>query len=253
MTAYPALITTSRTVSSGGTRSPSDADDRPIRVRSSNTSTRPIRAPRTSTTPRVGWMSAAASRSSVVLPAPLGPRTTHRSSSSTVQSTESSNVVSPRRTVTPSIRMTKSPGSDGAGSLVVGNNDSEGDPCAATGHILADRVGLPVGCPCRARRGAVRGRVVHRGGRRSVPGRRRSRSADGASLHPHRAHLRRLARARAGGRRGAALRLPGARSVPALGGFRGPTRPRSSWTPTPGGSPAPSRTSRPPAAGRSTR
>ena len=34
---------------------------------------------------------------------------------------------------------------------------------------------------------------------------------------------------------------------------RGPTRPRSSSTPTPGGSPAPSPTSRPPAAGRSTR
>ena len=63
---------------------------------------RPCRAPRRgSRRPRtVGWICAEATCSSVVLPAPLGPRTTQRSSSSTVQSTPSSRVAWPRRTVT---------------------------------------------------------------------------------------------------------------------------------------------------------
>ena len=52
-------------------------------------------------TPPVGWIWAEATCISVVLPAPLGPRTTQRSSSSTVQSIPSRRVASPRRTVTP--------------------------------------------------------------------------------------------------------------------------------------------------------
>ena len=67
----------------------------PIRGRSSNTSTVPSTSPRMPATPDVGWICAAATWSSVVLPAPLGPRTTQRSSSSTVQSTASSRVACP--------------------------------------------------------------------------------------------------------------------------------------------------------------
>ena len=69
-----------------------------MRVRSSTRLTRPIRSPSTSTVPTVGCISAPARRSSVVLPAPLGPSTTHRSSSSTAQSTSASRVELPRRT-----------------------------------------------------------------------------------------------------------------------------------------------------------
>ena len=50
--------------------------------------------------PTVGWICAAATCSRVVLPAPLGPRMTQRSSSSTVQSIRSRRVAWPRRTVT---------------------------------------------------------------------------------------------------------------------------------------------------------
>ena len=55
----------------------------PIRGRSSKTSTVPSTSSRIPATPSVGWICAEATWSSVVLPAPLGPRTTQRSSSST--------------------------------------------------------------------------------------------------------------------------------------------------------------------------
>ena len=58
--------------------------------RSSKTSTVPSTSSRMPATPVVGWIWADATCSSVVLPAPLGPSTTQRSSSSTVQSTSSS-------------------------------------------------------------------------------------------------------------------------------------------------------------------
>ena len=53
-------------------------DAKPMRGRSSNTSVRPRVSPSTVTVPDVGCISVSASWSSVVLPAPLGPRITHR-------------------------------------------------------------------------------------------------------------------------------------------------------------------------------
>ena len=99
-TPYDAETTTSCTRSSRGIRSARAALVRPIRGRSSKTSTVPSTSPRMPATPDVGWICAEATCSSVVLPAPLGPSTTQRSSSSTVQSMPSSRVASPRRTVT---------------------------------------------------------------------------------------------------------------------------------------------------------
>ena len=88
-------------VSPRGIRSARAALVRPIRGRSSKTSTVPSTSSRIPATPSVGWIWAEATWSSVVLPAPLGPRITQRSSSSTVQSMLSSRVARPRRTVTP--------------------------------------------------------------------------------------------------------------------------------------------------------
>ena len=95
-------------VSSVGTRPARLALASPIRGRSSKTSTRPSRSPSSSTVPVVGCISAAASRRSVVLPAPLGPSTTQRSSSSTVQSRSASRSLPLRRTPTPAMRITVS-------------------------------------------------------------------------------------------------------------------------------------------------
>ena len=78
----------------------------PIRGRSSKTSTAPSVSPSSRTSPRVGCMCAEASASSVVFPAPLGPRITHRWSASTAQSTPRSRWVSPRTTSTPVILTT---------------------------------------------------------------------------------------------------------------------------------------------------
>ena len=61
----------------------------PTRRRSSRTSVRPSRSPSTSTTPDVGWSYSAATRSSDVLPLPLGPSTSHRSPSPTANDTSS--------------------------------------------------------------------------------------------------------------------------------------------------------------------
>ena len=77
-----------------------------MRGRSSKTSVVPSTSSRIPATPEVGCICAAATWSSVVLPAPLGPRTTQRSSSSTSQLTSSSSSDWPRRTVTPANSMT---------------------------------------------------------------------------------------------------------------------------------------------------
>ncbi len=69
------------TFSAGGTWSATTALARPIRGRRSKTSVAPSRSPRISAVPSVGNSWVAATWSSVVLPAPLGPMTTHRSSS----------------------------------------------------------------------------------------------------------------------------------------------------------------------------
>src|SRR5699024_199022 len=74
----------------------------PMRGRSSKTSTAPIRSPRMSTVPAVACIREAASCTTVVLPAPLGPSTTQRSPSSTDQASESRVGCVPRRTVTSS-------------------------------------------------------------------------------------------------------------------------------------------------------
>ena len=222
-------------------------------MRSSNTLTRPSRSPSTCTAPTVGCSSADASRSSVVLPAPFGPSTTQRSSSSTAQLTWRNSIEPHRRTPTPSIRRTRSVRSGWSFSAVdpAVNNDSDDDPGATTSPILADRAGLPVGCPRRIRRSALRRRLDQRRRRRSVPGRRAGPGAVRTPDRADRADLRRLARPRARHRPRSALRLPGARAVPAVGraagqpgqdprrplrppdhrtGHRSGRRPRAGWT-----------------------
>ena len=89
-----------------------------MRVRSSLTSVRPIRSPSTCATPVVGCSRPAARLSRVVLPAPLGPSTTQRSSSSTRQVRSCSRAVPERRTPTLS-RLTTRSGSTGAAAGAV--------------------------------------------------------------------------------------------------------------------------------------
>ena len=92
------------------------------------------------------------------MPAPLGPSTTQRSSSSTAQSTSrEQRRAAPTDRRRPSIRMTRSREVAVTLSAVAPavNNDSQDDPGAATGPILADRAGLPAGCPCRSGRGVA--------------------------------------------------------------------------------------------------
>ncbi|SKV74769.1 Uncharacterised protein [Mycobacteroides abscessus subsp. abscessus] len=99
-TAYPADTTRSRTTSLSGMRCASAAELRPILALSSATSTRPNRSPRIAAYPEVGCSMAAAIRSNDVFPAPLGPRTTQRSSSSTDQVTGPTNTLRLRRSST---------------------------------------------------------------------------------------------------------------------------------------------------------
>src|ERR1700745_985121 len=89
------------TFSPAGTRSASAALVSPMRGRRSNTSTSPSRPPSTSTVPSVGNVIVAATCSSVVLPAPLGPITIQRSSSCASQSTLRNSRDASRRTDTP--------------------------------------------------------------------------------------------------------------------------------------------------------
>ena len=78
----------------------------PIRRRSSRASTAPIRAPRTSTVPRLGQRYVAAIWTRVVLPDPFGPTIAQRSPARTVQSTPSRIQRPSRRTPTPVSRTT---------------------------------------------------------------------------------------------------------------------------------------------------
>ena len=120
------------TVSLGGTRPASAADDSPIRGRISVTSTAPSRSPRTCTRPEVGNICADAICSRVVLPAPFGPRITQRSSTSTFQFTASSSTDGPRRTVT-SIRCSTESGPgmiDGATGRATGLEVTRRHCCA---------------------------------------------------------------------------------------------------------------------------
>jgi hypothetical protein len=72
----------------------------PMRGFTSAMSTAPTSSPSSSTVPVVGNMRPEATRRSVVLPAPLGPMTTHRSPSSILRSTSESRNDEPRRTDT---------------------------------------------------------------------------------------------------------------------------------------------------------
>ena len=71
-----------------------------MRGRSSNTSTFPSTSSSSWTVPELGNRFAASIESSVVLPAPLGPSSTQRSSSPMLRFTESSRTEIPRLTVT---------------------------------------------------------------------------------------------------------------------------------------------------------
>ena len=71
-TPYDAETTTSRTRSARGIRSASAALVRPMRGRSSKTSTVPRTSPRIPATPEVGWICADATWRSVVLPGTVG-------------------------------------------------------------------------------------------------------------------------------------------------------------------------------------
>src|ERR1035437_10143461 len=88
-------------VGSGDDHIPDQLVDRQIRGRSSNTSTAPRTSPRTPATPVVGWIRPAASCSRVVLPAPFGPRMTHRWPSSPSQVMSFISVLPSRTTLTP--------------------------------------------------------------------------------------------------------------------------------------------------------
>ena len=72
-----------------------------MRGRSSKTSTVPSTSPRSPATPSLGWIWAASTWSSVVLPAPFGPITTQRSDSSMRRVMSSINTAPPRTMVTP--------------------------------------------------------------------------------------------------------------------------------------------------------
>ena len=147
-------MTTSRTVSSGGIRSCRATVVSPTRVRSSATSTRPSRSPSTRTVPRVGCSRAAARLSRVVLPAPLGPRTTHRSSSSTRHDTSRSRSVLPRRTVARSMSMTRSGSMSGSADGVTATiqPDTHRPRARRWRGGTSPRWGRPWRCSCRPSR-----------------------------------------------------------------------------------------------------
>src|SRR5262249_14402332 len=79
---------------------------RPTRYLRSKTFTRPRREPNSSAVPVDGNSRLAATWSSVVLPAPFGPSTTHRSPAETAQLTPESRTDPSRTTVTSSRRNT---------------------------------------------------------------------------------------------------------------------------------------------------
>ena len=168
-----------------------------MRGRSSNTSTVPSTSPRMPATPDVGCICADATWSSVVLPAPLGPRTTQRSSSSTVQSTPSSRVACPR-----AHRHVGELEDGGHGRHPIRARDRrprrilagrDRPPCPAAcpaglvGHVLAARPrGRPTTCstPCAARTRRTL-RPARRGGTELLVtglGRLRAAGADGLGV-----------------------------------------------------------------------
>ena len=100
-TACAPVITALATDSPGGRSMSSPLLAQPIRVRSSAMSVAPSSSPRTSMRPLVGNIRPARIESRVVLPAPLGPITTQRSPSETLQLTLSRRSRSPLRTVSP--------------------------------------------------------------------------------------------------------------------------------------------------------
>ena len=83
------MSTTSSTVSLRGILRAIAVEAKPIIGRSSKTSTLPSDSSSTCADPFDGCIAAAAICSSVVLPAPFGPRMTQRSSESTLHVTES--------------------------------------------------------------------------------------------------------------------------------------------------------------------
>jgi predicted NBD/HSP70 family sugar kinase len=161
---HAAVTTTSRTRSAGGTCSAKRPVVMPMRVRSSLTSTRPSRSPSTQACPREGCRRADARLSRVVLPAPLGPRITHRSSSSTCQDRLRTRKFPDRITLTRSNAMTvsSSGGRVTEGGVSVGSSTAPSNHagrwrplCGGRAeHLVADRV----------ERG-VQGAVQHRLGR----------------------------------------------------------------------------------------
>ena len=107
--AYAAVRTTSRTVSSPGISSADMAAQRPIRVRSSNTSTRPITLSKIFTEPEVGKIFVAHNCNKVDFPAPFGPRMTQRCPATMEKLIGPRIDCSPRRTVTSVISSTDVP------------------------------------------------------------------------------------------------------------------------------------------------
>src|SRR5690606_16732402 len=121
ITDQAAVTTTSRTRSSAGIRSPSVAVLSPIRVRSSLRSVRPMRSPSVHTSPDVGCTRPTIRLSSVVLPAPLGPRMTHRSSGATRHVRSRSSGTPDRSTLTRPMSITES-GSGVQSSLITASS-----------------------------------------------------------------------------------------------------------------------------------
>src|SRR6185436_16498064 len=99
--AWRAVTTTSSAERPGSIATSRPDPAYPTRRRSSRASIRPIVLPRTSTAPVVGQRYVLATWTSVVLPEPFGPTTTHRSPSPTAQSIGPRIVRPERRTDTP--------------------------------------------------------------------------------------------------------------------------------------------------------
>ncbi len=100
-------------------------------------------------TPAVGWICAEQTCISVVLPAPLGPRITQRSSSSTDQSIASSSVAWPRRTVTSASSRTAAIGHLGGryGRRTFRGDAGAGPNLPNPGPRPSDRYIAPVSAP----------------------------------------------------------------------------------------------------------
>ncbi len=237
-------------VSSAGTRRPSAADDRPIRVRSSNTSTRPSRSPSISTTPRSG-----AVRRRPAAAASSCPRRSGRGRPSA------------RRAPRPSRRRRATWCHRGGRRPLHPDHESLGSEIGGLTPGGKQRLGRRSGCghgpyPGRSCPSSRWVPMSIRDGVRFAVASTSAEAVEVCLVDGVRTRLteRRVALTERtfgvwhghvpGVGAGPALRLPGARPVPAVGRACAPTRPRSSSTRTPGRSPARSPTSRRPAAGR---